>query len=280
MQRSTPPPENQSTTDAGRPADQPTGQGATPNDKPTRQRRRIATAAAANGQPPPAAPPADNSRLLLADGQPYNGQIESAQPTATPPPIELDAAAKAPNPFSAASLRINDYSSALSLQKVITAVPYRKPPQDLFIRVHPSDEYTIKTLVISPESDQDRSQHLINPALWQALATEPLVRPVFYAWAITQNQDTFLWFLNVPKDGRSNNWWTTGLALMARARTEWLRVFPSNGCYSCIPASKPVSDVVPRWPDLTMDQVLDLAFKTKLNTLGDELLKKLRGEAL
>jgi hypothetical protein len=63
MERSTPPPENQSASDTA-PADQ-AARSTTPNAKPARRRR--ASAASANGRPsastpPPASPPADNGQ--------------------------------------------------------------------------------------------------------------------------------------------------------------------------------------------------------------------------
>jgi hypothetical protein len=67
---------------------------------------------------------------------------------------------------------------------------------------------------------------------------------------------------------------------MARARAGWVRVFAAGG--GMTPYPPPEVNNLPKkveWPALSMDEVMRLAFKDRrLDSLQDELLKKLRGE--
>ena len=78
------------------------------------------------------------------------------------PPEELA------DPFDPAALRISG-DAEISTERVLTAVPVRKPKRDEFFRVHPGDDYTIDALVVERDDDLDREIYVVVPRCAEAV---------------------------------------------------------------------------------------------------------------
>ena len=80
----------------------------------------------------------------------------------------------------------------------------------------------------------------------------------------------FLWPIRLPgPDGRVNSWHSTAREAAEYAMKAWIRVVSNHGLggYQQWEAKVRFSD--PEWPDLTMGEILAIAFKDRLVTGPD-----------
>jgi hypothetical protein len=81
-------------------------------------------------------------------------------------------------------------------------------------------------------------------------------------------------------DGRQLEWHRSAAECAEMAMTRWMRVKANMnlGAYEVFEASGTIPD--PEWPDLTLSQMLTIAFKGRLvDNYSHPVLKRLRGEA-
>ena len=90
----------------------------------------------------------------------------------------------------------------------------------------------------------------------------------------------FLWPVRLPgSDGRVDDWSRTALEAAQLAVKTWCRVTANMalGGYEVFQATGQLPE--PEWPDLTLQQILRVAFKDRFITALDHpVLRKLRGE--
>jgi len=202
----------------------------------------------------------------------------SAPPTDKPP---APPASPAPDPFDPASLRLShNFGASLGVKKLLTSVPVRKsPPKTAFVRVHPSDDYSVATMLLEVEGDRD-STYLVVPELHSALAAEPACASWQLYTAIDRQGNLFLWKVHLPGvDGKSNRWWDSAGDAVKLARQSWVRVASDMalGAYSVWEATGELTE--PDWLGHSFRDVLALAFRGKLiDALDHPVLRKLRGE--
>ena len=222
----------------------------------------------------------------LNNGQPAAGDASETDTVADtsfdPADLEREsstAPATDPDPFDPASLRLtSDFSATIGVKKALLSVPVRKPDKSWFVRVHPAEEYHLSTAVI--ELKEDRETYLVAPALWNGLATEATFSPRALFTAMNRQGVLFLWPVRLPgSDGRVDDWSRTALEAAQLAVKHWSRVTAnmSLGGYEVFQATGQLPE--PEWPDLTLQQVLRVAFKDRfITTLDHPVLRKLRGE--
>jgi hypothetical protein len=98
-------------------------------------------------------------------------------------------------------------------------------------------------------------------------------------YCINRNGGPFLWPIRLPgSDGRSNQWWDGARAAAAFAKDRWVRCWANlaMNSYDAVIATAFVPE--PNWPDLSLRDLLHLAFKDRLIDRHDHpILKALRG---
>src|SRR5262249_26639978 len=83
----------------------------------------------------------------------------------------------APDPFDPDTLRIGPgFEVATGVKKALLTVPVRKPSKAAFVQVHPDADYSVETFVLDVKDE--RTVYLVDPHLWQELATEPTFCPI------------------------------------------------------------------------------------------------------
>jgi hypothetical protein len=209
---------------------------------------------------------------------------ENGEPDTSFDPAELEAAPptsaaeQGTDPFDPASLRLNQDFSTISVKKALLSVPTRKPDKSWFVRVHPAEQYRLQTAVI--ELKEDRETYLVAPALWPELVTESTFSPRALFTAVNRQGVLFLWPVRLPgSDGRVDEWSRTALEAAQLAMKHWSRVVAnmSLGGYEVFQATGQLPE--PEWPELTLQQILRIAFKDRFITALDHpVLRKLRGE--
>jgi hypothetical protein len=169
----------------------------------------------------------------------------------------------APDPFNPSSLRVSpDFQSTIGVKEVLASIPVDKPSSEWFCRVHPSDEYALHTYVI--ELRTDKVLYLVDRTLWPALAGEPTFSPRAIYLATNRQGLYFLWPCRLPgSDGKSPDWITLPLEAVRQARAAWTRLFwdAGQGRHRIQQALVDLGE--PKWPTLTLAQVLKLGFKDR-----------------
>lgn len=185
----------------------------------------------------------------------------------------------APDPFDPASLRISqDFAASVGVEKVLATVPVRKPNRQDFVRVHPSEDYQLTTVVI--ELKEERESYLVTPDLRDELVGE--VIPVTLFLAANRQGVVFFWPCKLPDpSGRVNAWHESALEAAHLARERWIRVSAnmSLGAYQMFRATGELPD--PEWPSESLGELLKIAFKggKLIDAVDHPVLKRLRGEA-
>jgi hypothetical protein len=186
-------------------------------------------------------------------------------------------AAEHDDPLNLDSLRLSQ-DFTLGVKPVTTTIPVRKPSKEWWVRVHPDSSYRISTLVLELKDDKDRDIYLISAPLREALAIEPTVSPRLLATAINRQGQLFVWPIRLPgPDGKIDTWNGSAQAAAEQAQTQWVRMAANRdlGLYSVYVATAPVSD--PTWPELSFQEVINIAFKDKVITSMDHpVVRRLR----
>ena len=168
-----------------------------------------------------------------------------------------------------------NFGSASGVRKKLTTVPVRKPNKTQFVRVH--SENKLDTMLLK-YGDNGEDLYLIDPDVMQEV--EDLAKPYRLVKAIDRQNNFLIWPLAIPDDGRPLNWHLSALEAAGNAELEWTRMQAnmSLGAYEIFAAEQDLGD--PEWPELSMNELLEIAFKNKIIDRPDHLvLLQLRGAA-
>jgi len=204
--------------------------------------------------------------VLSVDPQDGGNSLPSANNITTTP---------APDPFDPASLRLSPENINVSVKKIITVIPCRKPNRQEFIRTRSGDEWRLDCMLLEDQGTRDN--FIVDSNLHDDLAQDCF--PARLVLAITRSNDLFLWRLKLSLDGRTNNWNDSMLAAAKLAETKWVRIVSNlpAGFYDIHEADG--INVEPQWPDLEFNEILRICFKDHIiNSLDHPILKRLRGE--
>lgn len=181
------------------------------------------------------------------------------------------------NPFDPANLRLSqDFAGDMSVKRVHTVIPCRKPHRQEWVRVHEGEDYRLETFVY--EDKTNKEFYLVDPSILPNVVGE--VSRVCLFFAITRQGNPFLWQVKLPgEDGRTNSWNDSALEAARLAMAQWVRIAAnmSGGYYDTSVTQSPLSD--PTWPDLSMAELLEKCFRDRfLKSVDHPVLKQLRGE--
>ncbi len=183
-------------------------------------------------------------------------------------------AAGSPADFSRFRLSQN-FGSVSGVRKKLLTVPIRKPHKTQFVRVHPANK--MDTMLLK-YGDNGEDLYLIDPEVMQEV--EDLAKPYRLVQAIDRQNNVFIWPLAIPDDGRPLNWHLSALEAAGNAELEWTRTQANMalGAYEVFAAEQDLG--APEWPELSMNELLEIAFKNKIIDRPDHLvLRQLRGAA-
>jgi len=171
-----------------------------------------------------------------------------------------------------------DFGAASGVKKVINMIPVRKPNKSEFVTVCKDAAFHLQTAALVFKEDREEL-FLVDPALWSALAGD--IRPIGLYTTMNRQNILSLWPVKLPgADGRIDSWNASAMEAVSRAKDGWVRVAAnmSLGGYELYEATGELPP--PQWPDLTMRQILSIAFKDNfIRDLDHIVLKKLRGAA-
>lgn len=179
------------------------------------------------------------------------------------------------DPFDPAALRVSA-DMEIATEKVLTAVPVRKPRRDEFFRVHPDEEYTLDVLVV--EDPDDFEPYIVTPACGDAVAE--VARKVRLFTCMSKRETVFLWPAKLPIEGSAGRRYSdTALRIAEEAKTLWVRMWGDRalGGYAMVKAKGNLAE--PKWPDKEFRELLRLAFDGRIIDRPDHpLIRELNGE--
>jgi len=164
------------------------------------------------------------------------------------------------SPFSSLRLTQN-FGETLGVKKVLTTVPVGKPSKDRFFRTHPSPSWVFPTWIL--ENQVAGETYLVSTEVASVLGS--LARPVELYAAIDRQNNPFLIPIPLPGPNGVRNPWHESLAqAVERAKVVWLRISANKdlGGYDIYEATAKLPD--PVWPDVTMDELLEIAFRGRI----------------
>ena len=167
---------------------------------------------------------------------------------------------QASSPFSSLRLTQN-FGETLGVKKVLTTVPVGKPSKDRFFRTHPSPSWVFPTWIL--ENKVAGETYLVSTEVASVLGS--LARPVELYAAIDRQNNPFLIPIPLPGPNGVRNPWHESLAqAVERAKVVWLRISANKdlGGYDIYEATAKLPD--PVWPDITMDELLEIAFRGRI----------------
>ena len=196
-----------------------------------------------------------------------------------PPPEDDTDHIGAPDPFDLDALRLDPGADLVAVKKVIVRIGVRKPGPQEFVRTRPGPGYRLDTALI--ELKAERESYLLAPALRAELGDE--ARPVRLYTTISRGGVLFLWPIALPgPDGRQNPWHQSAHRAAELATREWVRLRASQeaGEYEIHAAAAVPPLPEPEWPDLSLKDMVKLAFsETLIDSVDHPVVRRLRGLA-
>ena len=180
------------------------------------------------------------------------------------------------NKFSPDALKLSQsYTDQTAATKVFSNIPVQKPNKQEFIRVNRDPENRLETMVL--EIKEDRETYLVDPPLWEELHNE-LTTKVLVLYVNRQNV-LKLWPIKLPgADGKLDSWNESALEAAQFAQNAWVRVSSNMGlgAYDIYEADEMLPE--PHWQEISMEKILELAFKGKyIDSLDHPAIQKLKG---
>jgi hypothetical protein len=179
-----------------------------------------------------------------------------------------------------AQLRLpQNFDETVGVVKEITRIPVQKPSREWFFRVHPELYWEAFVLELK---DSDHEIYFVVPEIGLALPGESTIsRRALYV-AMARPDLLFVWPVRMPgPDGQLDTWNQSAHEAALKAKNYWSRLNSRKMSNSYeLSLAKAADWPEPVWPDLTLNQILGLAFKNRvIDSLNHPVLKKLRGEA-
>lgn len=154
--------------------------------------------------------------------------------------------------------KISSGSSDLPVaRKLILHVPVTKAAKQRYVRVHRDKGYHFECALLNLEGE-DRP-FLLSPEIAQTIAKD--AKRAILKLAIDRQGNIFLWPVPpIPEDGNDNPWNQSQREVAELAEQYWVRLTSNRsvGCYEPIVAQGDIPE--PVWPELTMDEILTIAF--------------------
>jgi hypothetical protein len=185
-------------------------------------------------------------------------------------PVEAD-------PFDVEALRLGSSFEVLGVKKELTVLPVGKPDKQVFFRTHPAEVYRLETGLL--ELREEREFYLVRPEMRAELAEEL----VFVRLYLTMSRSgaLSLWPIRLPGlDGKRNLWHDSAEKAATLAMRRWIRLVPNQaaGMYDTFTATASLPE--PEWPELSMRELLKLAFGERfIGSVDHPVVRRLRGQA-
>ncbi len=167
-----------------------------------------------------------------------------------------------------------NFGSQLKVTKRLTKVPVCKPKNTQWFRIHP--EYK-QDMWLLKYGDSSGDYYLVSESLADQLAD--FVKPFKLVVGVDRQGIVFVWPLRLPDEERPLNWHLSALEAASNAEVQWTLIQTNKGLGAYdIHTAEGLTDE-PEWPELSMNEIFEIAFKQKKIKRPDHfVLKQLLGE--
>jgi len=174
------------------------------------------------------------------------------------------------------ALRLSqDYEGMVEVTRVVTTVSIGKPNRQTFFRVH--GDWAAYYPIFAKKQDGERDDlYIVDTKAVPELA--PDVAPRLLVPVITRAGGLYIWALRIgTPEKEADRAAKSAYAAMQKAKTSWVRINWNGREFECFAAKSKLSE--PEWPDITFDQMLELAFHDRIiESQEHPVVKALRGE--
>lgn len=150
-------------------------------------------------------------------------------------------------------------------EKLLTALPVRKPKRDEWCRVHP----TIHARVYVYESNDDRSLYVVPPNVVEPL--RDVVRYVQMSLAVSYSGTYLIWPVPIPTERKPYPAHVSAFAAAEKGRKEWVRITWTGTEYEVF--RRKSASMEPVWPKEITNASEMLRFAAKVG--GFEIIDSL-----
>jgi hypothetical protein len=179
------------------------------------------------------------------------------------------------DPFSPEALLGNKNNTyAVVARKILTHIAVGKPRKTDFFRTHPDPKYRGHATIL----DLDSEVFIVSPAVAPYLEAD--TKEVELVLCVTRFGTPFLWPVPIIQtDRKPLSWHVSARAGLTESGSYWTRMVADMraGAYTIFRAEG--ISVEPEWPDLTMAEILKLAFGDGrlIDSLEHPAVKRLKG---
>lgn len=180
--------------------------------------------------------------------------------------------------FNLEALRLDqNYADTVGVKKLITRIPIRKPSKTEFFRTRPEPEWRFPINIL--ELKQESEIYVVVAGVSPEISA--LLKPVELHLAVDRNNNAFLIPVPLPgQDGRRNSWHESLAISVKESFEHWVRLTAnmSLGSYDLHVATGHIPD--PEWPELTLEGLLEIAFRGRIIDKPDHpIILQLQGAA-
>ena len=197
----------------------------------------------------------------------HNTGPESQQPESKPEVETPD------DEFDLESIRMSqDYGKQISVKKLLTTVPVRKPNKTQFFRTHPKYRMDVHLLKYG-ETDE---LYVVKPGVLAAVFE--LAKPYRLVLTVDRIGTAFIWPLAIPDEERPLDWHKSAMEADFEAQKGWVRM-ASNQALGAYEISKALGELPePEWPSESWNKLVGVGFRQKIIDNPEHIIiQKLQG---
>lgn len=206
--------------------------------------------------------------------KPANGKAEDAAPADIG--AELEPTETVPDPMDPARWRLDQtLTEGIATTKLLTKIPVRKPEQQEFFRVHPSEVYRLNAALILVKAD--REFYLVAPEV--APHAMDVAKAYTLYTVINRQGVVSLWPVRLPDGSRTDDWLASSHIAADEAMRSWVNIKANMalGAYEVTLATAEIPE--PEWPEHPFARLLSIAFRDRMVTEIDHIvILTLRGQ--
>ena len=159
----------------------------------------------------------------------------------------------APENFAAASSIVGE----VGVEKILTAIPIRKPSKLEWFRAHGGIEFNLRARVI--EDKEQRATYLVLDKAAVAIPELTTLRDL--TLCVDRSGNYFYWGVPVPDaSGQENRWHSSARTALDVATRKWTRIAANMRIGAYDVATAPAITAEPVWPSRSRSELLALAF--------------------
>lgn len=167
-------------------------------------------------------------------------------------------------------------TTGIKTEKVLVTVPVKKPNSQIFFRVNPEPKNSIEVYLFEDKEDSNRL-YLVSNNILPYLDDQAKFNRIYLA--VNTKNDPFLFPVRQPDaNGVWNEWHRGQQRCVELAKEKWIRMVPNRSInsYDTLEAQGKLPE--PKWPDKSIIELFEIAFKdTQITSEDHPVIKRLQG---